>query len=232
MSRPRPIVAIDGPAGAGKSTVAHRLAQVLGFTLLDTGSLYRAVALQARRRGIDWEDEEALAELAGALRFHFVGQAEGPPRIEVDGEDCSAAIRTQEIATGASRVSRHPALRQALLEPQRSLAREGGVVMEGRDIGTVVFPDAEFKFFLTASLEVRAERRQRDLQARGRSLPLEEVREEVRSRDQRDEKRAVAPLRPAEDAEIIDTGQRDIEGLVALLAEKVRSWPPARVDKT
>src|SRR5262249_32744674 len=152
---------IDGPAGAGKSTVAKRLARRLGFRLLDTGALYRAVALVARRAGVDWGDEAALAEVARGMRvdFAFAGETE-QNRVLLDGEDISAAIRTPEMSEGASRVSALPAVRAALLDLQRRLGAQGpGTVVEGRDVGTVVFPDAEAKFFVTASPEVRAKRR-------------------------------------------------------------------------
>ena len=149
MSRPRPVIAIDGPAGAGKSTVALRLAHELGFVLVDTGALYRGVALCASERGIGYDDGPALGELAESLDLHFVQNEGEPPRLHINGHDRSADIRTPEISMGASDVSRHPEVRAALLGLQRKLGEQGGVVLEGRDIGTVVFPDAEAKIFLT-----------------------------------------------------------------------------------
>src|SRR5262245_18895052 len=155
---PRLVVTIDGPAGAGKSTVARRLARVLGYRLLDTGAIYRAVALAARRRGIDWADGAACAAVAAALaiEFAFVGDVN---HVYLDGQDVSEAIRTQDVSSGASQVSAHPEVRAALLDLQRRLGAGGGVVVEGRDTGTVVFPHAGPKFFLTASEEERARRR-------------------------------------------------------------------------
>ncbi|HEY8090321.1 MAG TPA: (d)CMP kinase, partial [Polyangiaceae bacterium] len=164
MSAPRrPIIAIDGPAGAGKSTVARRLADVLGFVLVDTGATYRAVALAAKRRGIAWDDAEAVGALAREVvarhGLAFERSAERGVRVLLDGEDVSDAIREPDMGMGASTVSTHRAVREALLDLQRQAGHSGGVVLEGRDIGTVVFPDAEVKFFLTARAEVRARRR-------------------------------------------------------------------------
>ena len=171
MIRPEPAVAIDGPAGAGKSTVSRRVAHRLGYVLLDTGALYRAVALAARDCGVDWDDAEAVARVAWDLAqrqaISFEPTGEGEARVRLEGRDVSGAIRTQEMGQGASRVSAIPAVREALLDLQRRAAERGGVVLEGRDIGTVVLPDAEAKFFLTASVAVRAERRHRELAARG-----------------------------------------------------------------
>ncbi|HTE19813.1 MAG TPA: (d)CMP kinase, partial [Armatimonadota bacterium] len=154
----RPIVAIDGPAGSGKSTVARRLAQALGYTYIDTGAMYRAVALAATQNAVSYDDAEGLARLAGRLRLEFVPDGERP-RLLVDGVDVSDSIRTSGMSIGSSQVSRWPGVRSALVEQQRRLAEAGGVVMEGRDIGTVVFPNARVKIYLTATVEERARRR-------------------------------------------------------------------------
>lgn len=226
--RRRPVVAIDGPAGAGKSTVARRLAARLGYVLIDTGALYRALALAARECGTSWDDGAALGRLAHALALDLVPGEEGLPRLFVDGHERSADIRTPEISRGASAVSRHPDVRDALLGTQRALGAHGGAVVEGRDIGTVVFPDAEVKIFLTASPEVRAERRVRELRARGTEAGYEETLAAIRARDAQDGGREVAPLKAAEDAVEVDTTELDarealdrIEALVRRFADGV-----------
>ncbi len=222
MSRARPVVAIDGPAGAGKSSCALRLAQALGFVLVDTGALYRGVALAAQQRDIDWSDGEALGALTRGLDLRFVSGPDGAPRLLVDGADRSGDIRTQDIARGASRVSQHPQVREALLGLQRRLGEDGGVVLEGRDIGTVVFPDAEVKLFLTASVEVRGRRRHDELLARGERPDLARIVAEIAERDAVDANRAVAPLRPAPDATVVDTSGLPMDEVVASLVAHVR----------
>jgi cytidylate kinase len=224
--RPRPIVAIDGPAGAGKSTVARRVAEALGYTLVDTGALYRSVALAASRAGVSVGDEAKLGELATALAeraaIRFVRDPERGLRIHLDDEDVSEAIRTPEIAMAASTVSAVPAVREALLSLQRQAGSEGGVVLEGRDIGTVVFPDAEVKFFLTAGDEVRARRRHAELVAKGQDVTLEATLDDVRRRDRQDTMRPVAPLRQASDAILVDSSALDIDAVVASIVDSVR----------
>ena len=227
MTRSRPIVAIDGPAGAGKSTVARRLADVLGFVLVDTGAMYRAVALAAQRAGIPWSDAERVGELARSLVARTALTFDRDPalgiRVHVDGGDVTEAIRAPDIGMGASTVSAHKAVRDALLEMQRQAGVAGGVVLEGRDIGTVVFPDAEVKFFLTARPEVRARRRFDELVAKGSRVSFEETLEDVRRRDDQDTTRAVAPLRQAPDATLVDSSDMGIDEAVARMAERVRA---------
>ena len=227
MSR-LPIVAIDGPAGAGKSTVARRLADALRFVLVDTGAMYRAVALAAERAHIAWSDGEELGALAGALvadeALSFERDAARGVRVTLRGEDISDAIRTPEIGMGASTVSAHAAVRGALLDLQRQAGSKGGVVLEGRDIGTVVFPGADAKFFLTARAEVRAKRRFDELVAKGQTgLTLEQTLEDVRRRDEQDMGRAVAPLKQAEGAVLIDSSELSIEETVDAMAAHVRA---------
>jgi cytidylate kinase len=212
------VIAIDGPAGAGKSTVARALARRLGFFLLDTGAIYRAVALSAARAGIDFADGAALGELARRLPLRF----DEAGRVWLDSDDVSAAIRTPEISQSASSVSAHPEVRGALLELQRKLASAGRCVVEGRDIGTVVLPWAPLKVFLTASPEVRARRRHDELVARGTSVELQSTLADLVERDRRDETRAVAPLRQADDAVLVDTSTLDLDAVVDKLERLAR----------
>lgn len=229
MSRSRPVIAIDGPAGVGKSTTARVLARQLGYVLVDTGALYRGVALAARDRGLSWDDEAAVTALSEVLGLSFISQDDGTPRLQIDGADRADEIRTPEIAAGASQVSAYAGVRQALLGVQRSLGADGGVVLEGRDIGTVVFPDAEVKLFLTASAETRAERRVRDLQERGIAAKQKEILRQIETRDRQDSERAVAPLRPADDAILLDSTHMDLDAVVEqVLAIVERSETAAR----
>jgi cytidylate kinase len=191
--------------------------------LVDTGALYRGVALAARERGIPWDDEQTVAALCPRIELSFASQEDGTPRLLLDGVDRSDDIRTPEISAGASKVSAYPGVRRALLGIQRELGREGGVVLEGRDIGTVVFPDAEVKLFLTASAEERARRRAKDLESRGIPVDRDELLAQIRARDEADSTRAIAPLRPAEDAIILDSTRLDLEAVVQHVLELVES---------
>jgi cytidylate kinase len=216
----RLVVAIDGPAGAGKSTAARLLARRLGYDLLDTGAIYRVMALLARRNGIAWDDGPGVAALADDLdlRFRMDGDVN---RVIVAGADITADIRTPEISDGASRVSALPEVRAALLGIQRRLGAAGGVVVEGRDIGTVVFPDAGAKFFLTATTDERTRRRAAELAATGRPADPQRTRADIEARDLRDSTRSVAPLRKAEDAIEIDSSELTPDDVVARMAEVV-----------
>jgi len=225
--RSKPVVAIDGPAGAGKSTVTRKVAERLGYVIVDTGALYRVVALAAERAAVSFDDAERASALAEALVAEDAVQlrraADGTQHVLLRGQDVSLAIRAQNIGQGASKVSAHPGVRQALLELQRSQGKGGGVVLEGRDIGTVVFPDAEAKFYLTASLEVRAQRRRDELAARGTPPSLVDVLSEVSERDRRDSTRPIAPLRQARDAELVDSSALGVEQVVELIVAAVKS---------
>ncbi len=214
------VVTIDGPAGAGKSSVAKALARRLGYRLLDTGAIYRSVALTAKQRGIDWKDGAACGAIAAALdiKFDFVGDNNC---VYLGGEDSSSAIRTPEISQGASIVSAHPEVRHGLLELQRRLGAGGGVVVEGRDTGTVVFPQAGAKFFLTATDAERARRRVAELQATGTPVDPARVLAEIRERDHRDASRDIAPMVPANDAVLVDSSAQTLEEVVDSLAKLV-----------
>jgi CMP/dCMP kinase len=225
-ARTRPVIAIDGPAGAGKSTVARKLAERLGFVLVDTGALYRSIALAAQRAGVDWADGPRLGELARAIVSHkdiaLVPAPGGKGRVVLAGEDVSGPIRTPEMGLGASKVSAHPEVREALLDLQRQAGKDGGVVLEGRDIGTVVFPDAEAKFFLTARAEVRAKRRFDELVGKGEKVSFEATLEEVVRRDEADTKRVHAPLRKADDAILVDSSDWSADQAVAFIVERLK----------
>jgi cytidylate kinase len=222
------IVAIDGPAGAGKSSASRLLAARLGFALVDTGAIYRTVALAASRQGIAFDDDAGLERLLPSLQIRFAPPATpgGSQQVLLGGEDVSQAIRTPPMSLGASAVSARPVVRSGLLELQRRLAlapENRGAVLEGRDIGTVVFPDADLKIFLTAAERQRAQRRFAELQQKGDGSSLEEVLEDQRRRDRNDSERAVAPLKPAADARILDSSELDLAGVVEQLAREVEA---------
>ncbi len=223
--RARVLVAIDGPAGAGKSTVARLLADRLGFVLVDTGALYRSVALAASRAGLAFSDDEAVGALAARLAESRSIRLEPDPdrgvRVMLADEDVSHAIRTPEMSLGASRVSAIPRVREALLSLQRQAGEQGGVVLEGRDIGTVVFPDAEVKFFLTATAQQRATRRHAELTQKGSSVSFQETLDDVEKRDRADTERPVAPLKQADDAVLVDSSNKSIDEVVEGMAKLV-----------
>jgi len=222
------VIAIDGPAGAGKSTAALRLSNSLGYVLVDTGALYRGLALTAREQSVDWSDGPALAALAASTELSFEPVPGERSNLHIGAEDRSGDIRTPEISQGASIVSKHPEVRAALLELQRTLGSRGGVVLEGRDIGTVVFPNAELKVFLTASAEARCERRLRELESRGIEATREAVLADIQERDDRDSNRPVAPLRAADDAVLLDSSELSLDQVVGRLVELARQAMDAR----
>lgn len=223
MKRPNGIViAIDGPAGSGKSTVAKLVAKRLGYLYVDTGAMYRAVALKALRLGADIRDEAKVSQIAQMADIVLLPQIDGSVRVLLDGEDVTEAIRTPEVSEASSVVSAHPGVRKALTAKQKLMAEQGGVVMEGRDVQTVVAPDAEVKIFLTASLEERARRRWLELRQRGVEVAYEQVLQELKERDERDSTRAIAPLRKAPDAVEIDTTNMTIDEVVDKIVELAR----------
>ena len=216
-------VAIDGPAGVGKTTTARTLAADLGLLYVDTGAMYRALAVLAGRRKISPDDAEAAAALARAAAVRLRANANGELEVEIDGEDVTRAIRTDQASDGASRISVHPGVRAELVRWQRDLARKGGVVMEGRDIGTVVLKDAEAKVFLTASPAERARRRHRELLRRGEVVTLDTVLKDIQARDARDRGRETSPLRPAPDAVVLDCTAFDSAAQVTAVRRIVES---------
>lgn len=216
-------IAIDGPSGAGKSTLAKRLAQELSFLYVDTGAIYRTVGLSARRLGVDPSDASGVAAMLPELAITMGYGEDGLQHMFLNGEDVTGAIRENEISAYASKVASIPAVREFLLEMQRKTAWENDVIMDGRDIGTVVLPQAEVKIFLTAAPEARAERRYKELLERGQQAELEQILQEVKERDRRDMERETAPLRQAEDAVLADTTGLDLEGSFQLLLGIIRS---------
>lgn len=215
-------IAIDGPGGAGKSTVARAVAKQLGFIYVDTGAIYRAIGLKFVRTGKSFTNENIISVLPGTeLSLTHI---DGEQHIIIDGEDVSSLIRTQEISSAASKVSAVPEVRAFLLDLQRDIARKNNVIMDGRDVGTVILPNAEVKIFLTANVEVRARRRHRELMAKGLETPdtFERVLKEDAERDKADSERATAPLKPAEDAVLVDTSDMDFEQSVQTVINIIR----------
>ncbi len=215
------IIAIDGPSGAGKSTLAKRLAKDLGFIYLDTGAMYRALALKVLREGVDLADDLKVAQLVGSTAIDLQGDWRAL-KVILDGVDVAGEIRTPEVSQMASKASALKAVRARMLELQRALGQRGNVVAEGRDIGTVVFPDAQVKIFLDASAAERARRRCAELHAAGRAVDLNETLREIEERDQRDSERELAPLRKADDALVIDSSSATAEEVAARALAEIR----------
>lgn len=218
-----PVITVDGPGGSGKGTLSGMLAARLGWHLLDSGALYRLLAYAAQNHGADLTNEEILTSLAAHLDVQFIaGEDAGEQRIILEGEDVSRAIRTETVGAGASKVAALPAVREALLARQQAFREAPGLVADGRDMGTVVFPDAQLKIFLTASPEIRAERRYRQLLEKGETASLAGLLDEINARDERDMNRSIAPLRPAEDAVLIDSSHMSIENVLETVQAEAR----------
>ena len=217
-----PVITIDGPSGSGKGTVAGRLAEHLGWKLLDSGALYRLLAFAAVNHGVALDNEGLLSQLAAHLDVQFVGATDGKSaRIVLEGDDVTQAIRNEDVAAGASKVAALPAVREALLQRQRAFQEFPGLVADGRDMGTVVFPDAPLKVFLTASAEERARRRYLQLKAKGDDVSLPRLLDEIRARDERDTQRAIAPLKPAADAIQLDSTELSIEQVLERIMSEI-----------
>lgn len=215
-------IAVDGPSGAGKSSLAKRVSKAFGFIYVDTGAIYRTVGLEAARRGIDRRSESAVAAMLPEFHIEMKYNEAGEQRMYLNGEDVSEAIRMPEISIAASDVSALPAVRAFLLDMQRRMARENDVIMDGRDIGTVVLPDAELKIYLTASAEARAQRRMLELRGKGVESSFEDVLRDIVYRDEQDSNRAVAPLRRADDAVLMDTSDIDFEQSFGLMCSIIK----------
>lgn len=220
-----PVITIDGPSGSGKGTIAHRVADRLGFHVLDSGALYRLLGAAAHRHAVALENEAALEVLAAHLDVQFLAGEGGEGVIMLEGEDVSREIRTEEAGRAASQVAALPKVRQALLARQQAFRELPGLVADGRDMGTVVFPGAELKVFLTASAQARAERRYKQLLEKGFDASLAALIEDIESRDARDSQRTVAPLRPADDAMLLDSTDLGIDAVVARVLEAAASKP-------
>ena len=221
------VIAIDGPVGSGKSTAARRVAQLLGYVYVDTGAMYRAFALKALKRGVPLDDTEKLIALAKETHIDL-RPADGELRVMLDGADVTDVIRRREVSLAASKVAIIPGVRHVMVAEQRRAGEQGGVVMEGRDIGSIVFPDADLKIYLTASPEVRAERRWREHQQKREDISLERTLEEVRERDRRDREREASPLVRAPDAVLVDSSAMDAEEVARLIVLLAQSRAQAR----
>jgi len=220
-----PVITVDGPSGSGKGTLGQWLAQHLGWHFLDSGAVYRVLALAALRQGVGLDDEVALVALAHTLPLEFVaGDGSDTTQVLLDGEDVGAELRTEAAGNAASQVAAIPAVRAALLDRQRGFREAPGLVADGRDMGTVVFPDAPLKLFLDASAEMRAKRRYKQLKEKGIDAKLPRLIEEIAERDRRDRNRAVAPLRPADDAMVIDASEMSIDEVRTAVADKLDSF--------
>ena len=215
------VITIDGPAGSGKSTTAKLVAKRLGLLYLDTGAMYRAIALKALMKGIDLEDERSLENLANDTQIDVIPDPDGC-RVIMDGEDVSERIRTHEVSQASSKVSAVRGVRRRLIEIQRRIGAAGGIVAEGRDIGSVVFPDADIKIYLDADIETRTLRRMKDMERSGEQIPFEKVKEDIQRRDKQDSSRQLSPLIVPEGAKIIDTSNLSIEEQVEKVLDEVR----------
>ena len=221
MLDPKAIVTIDGPSGAGKSTISRGLAARLHFTYLDTGAMYRAVGLALERQGIDLADTTALTQCLAAIELTLVPNGDDDVRVLLNGEDISQSIRTPEMGMVASRVSANPLVREKLTGLQRQLGETGSIVAEGRDMGTVVFPKATCKFFLNASAEERARRRQAQLAEKGQIVDYQEILDQISKRDYDDSRRELAPLKPAPDAILVDSSSMGPEAVIAFMLDTI-----------
>jgi cytidylate kinase len=229
MSAPNvPIITIDGPSSSGKGTVSRRVADQLGWHLLDSGALYRLVAYAGQQKGLDPGDEAGFAAVARDLDVQFGADSEGNEQIWLNGKEVSREIRTERAGEGASRVAAMPAVRTALVDRQHAFARPPGLVADGRDMGTVIFPSAGLKIFLTASAEERARRRYKQLKDKGLSANLAALSQEIAERDRRDANRPIAPLKPADDAIIVDSTSMTIDAVVARVLELAAAKFPAK----
>ncbi len=224
------LIAMDGPAGVGKSTAARGLARRLGIPYVDTGAMYRAMALACLRRGVDLQDEAGVAAIVADAEIE-VDHLDGVFRVVLDGVVLGDEIRTPEVSLATSRVSTHAAVRRRLVELQRRFGREYGGVFEGRDIGSVVFPQARHKFFMEASARVRAERRLRELEQRGEQVSLKELERQMQERDARDRSRALSPLQADETYVVVDTGDLDAEGVLDVLVRSIESREPGALTR-
>lgn len=231
MSNDSPVITVDGPSGVGKGTVSFLLAQMMGWHLLESGTLYRVLALAAKQRSISLDDEEGLSYLASYLDVCFKTPKKGErARVILEGQDCTDVICTESIGSQASQVSQFDKVRSALLKRQRDFEQPPGLIAEGRDMGTVVFPNASIRFFLVASVEERAKRRFKQLKEKGINVKMDDLKQEIAERDERDTNRAAAPLKPADDAIMIDTTGLSVEEVIFRMQAEISQvmtvdWP-------